>query len=189
MSVSLGSLPSHGRASARFRGVGRLLHELKPKQVETFRILDPACGSGSFLIRAYQEVLDYYQKRKAEVWEKRREALKAAKLDQSTFPFQIEEGKPTLTIFEKREALLRHIFGVDLDPQAVEVTKLSLMLKLLEGELGIIPGRAVLPVLDRNIKCGNSLISGDRLTLQGYFGPDLTGLQDFDWRGRRIFLR
>lgn len=154
MSVSLGSLPSHSRASARFRGVGRLLHGLKPKQVETFRILDPACGLGSFLIRACQEVLDYYQKRKAEVWEKR------------------------------REALLRHIFGVDLDPQAVEVTKLSLMLKLLEGELGIIPGRAVLPVLDRNIKCGNSLISGDRLTLQGSFGPDLTGLQDFDWRGK-----
>ncbi|MBI5166316.1 MAG: N-6 DNA methylase [candidate division NC10 bacterium] len=164
--------------------VGRLLKELKPKEIERLRILDPACGSGSFLIRAYHEMLDYYQQKKAEALERRRKALMAARVDQSAFPFQIENGEPRLTIFEKREVLLRHIYGVDLDPQAEEVTKLSLMLKMLEGELGLIPGRAVLPVLDQNIKCGNSLISGDQLTLQGYFGPEFWRLRPFDWATR-----
>src|SRR5206468_1849843 len=64
--------------------------------------------------------------------------------------------------------LLNNIFGVDIDPQAVEVTKLSLMLKVLEGEsketldrqLHLWHERA-LPDLSRNIQCGNSLIGPD----------------------------
>jgi len=56
-----------------------------------------------------------------------------------------------LNVFDKRKIVLDHLFGVDLDEQAVEVARLSLMLKMLEGERGIIPGRAVLPTLDHNI--------------------------------------
>jgi hypothetical protein len=70
---------------------------------------------------------------------------------------------------------------VDLDEQAVEVTRLSLMLKMLEGEHGIIPGRAVLPTLDHNVKCGNSLISGDVLKLQSFFKEDWIKTKPFDW--------
>ncbi len=61
-----------------------------------------------------------------------------------------------------------HIFGVDIDPQAVEVSKLSLLLKVLEGEtdeslrLGLLPfSDRALPNLADNIKCGNSLIGPD----------------------------
>jgi hypothetical protein len=39
-----------------------------------------------------------------------------------------------LTVAEKKRILTAHIFGVDIDRQAVEVTKLSLLLKVLEGE-------------------------------------------------------
>ena len=73
-----------------------------------------------------------------------------------------------LTISEKRRILTTHIFGVDIDPQAVEVTKLSLLLKVLEGETadGIAAqmhlfNQRVLPDLGGNIRCGNSLIEGD----------------------------
>jgi len=63
---------------------------------------------------------------------------------------------------------LANIFGVDIDPQAVEVTKLSLLLKVLEGEnaetlerqLALFHERA-LPDLAANVKCGNSLIGPD----------------------------
>jgi len=63
---------------------------------------------------------------------------------------------------------LNNIYGVDIDPQAVEVTKLSLLLKVLEGEstetlgknLALFRERA-LPDLAENIKCGNSLIGPD----------------------------
>ena len=70
-----------------------------------------------------------------------------------------------LTTAERKRILTTHIYGVDIDPQAVEVTKLSLLLKVLEGEneqtlgsqLRLFQERA-LPDLARNIKCGNSLI-------------------------------
>ena len=61
-----------------------------------------------------------------------------------------------------------NIYGVDIDPQAVEVTKLSLLLKVLEGEKSerigkqlTIAGERVLPSLHENIKCGNSLVGPD----------------------------
>jgi hypothetical protein len=67
---------------------------------------------------------------------------------------------------ERKRILLTHIYGEDIDPQAVEVTKLSLLLKVLEGEnqqtlitqLRLFQERA-LPDLGQNVKCGNSLIS------------------------------
>ncbi len=142
--------------------VGRFLSERKPKEIQTLRILDPACGSGSFLIRAYRELEVYYQRLKKEAWEKRQKALAKVYEDQAQFSFDegSQETRWELNVFDKRKIVLNHLFGVDLDEQAVEVTRLSLMLKMLEGEHGIIPGRAVLPTLDHNIKCGNSLISG-----------------------------
>ena len=74
-------------------------------------------------------------------------------------------GALRLTIEEHKRILINHIYGVDIDPQAVEVTKLSLLLKVLEGEgmaaqMSLFPERA-LPDLGRNIKCGNTLIGPD----------------------------
>jgi type I restriction-modification system DNA methylase subunit len=153
--------------------VGKLLQELSPRKIKKLRILDPACGSGSFLIRAYEEMLNYYQDQKEK---RRKEEGKQRELE-----LEKEEAEPSLTINEKSEILREHIFGVDIDEQAVEVTKLSLMLKMLEGEYGIIPGRAILPMLDKNIKCGNSLISGDTLELKKYFGDDWYKVKPLNW--------
>jgi len=73
-----------------------------------------------------------------------------------------------LTTAERKRILLNNIYGVDIDRQAVEVTKLSLLLKVLEEEneetvskqLKLFKERA-LPSLHENIKCGNSLIGSD----------------------------
>ena len=166
--------------------VGRFLAEKKPKEIKGLRILDPACGSGSFLIRAFKELEEYYQRLKKEAWEKRQNALAKVYEDQAQFSFDEGslENRRELNVFDKRKLVLDHLFGVDLDEQAVEVTRLSLMLKMLEGEHGIIPGRAVLPTLDHNIKCGNSLISGDVLKLQSFFEEDWIKTKEFDWKAR-----
>ena len=73
-----------------------------------------------------------------------------------------------MTSERKKKILLNNIYGVDIDSQAVEVTKLSLLLKVLENEskesveqqLKLIQER-ILPDLDDNIKCGNSLIGSE----------------------------
>ena len=138
--------------------VGKLVEGKTPKQVSRLRILDPACGSGSFLINAYQFLLDWhhdwYLTHKPETWVKGRNPV----LVQTTAGWK-------LTIAERKRILLDNIYGVDIDAQAVEVTKLSLLLKVLEGEseqtiqpyLRLFSQRA-LPDLGNNIKCGNSLI-------------------------------
>lgn len=141
--------------------VGKLLEGKTVKQAAGLSILDPACGSGSFLIGAYQYLLDWHLERYQEDTEKHSKG-KAARIRpgaQSTW---------RLTTAEKKRILLEHIYGVDIDAQAVEVTKLSLLLKMLEGEsdetlnsqMKLFHER-VLPDLERNIQCGNSLIGPD----------------------------
>jgi type I restriction-modification system DNA methylase subunit len=153
--------------------VGKLLQELPPKKIRKLRILDPACGSGSFLIRAYEEMLNYYRNQK--------KGQTGSKEKQSQLKLRDKDTEPRLTIREKSQILREHIFGVDIDDQAVEVTKLSLMLKMLEGEHGMVHGRGILPMLDKNIKCGNSLISGDTLELKKYFGDEWYKVKPFNW--------
>jgi hypothetical protein len=96
-----------------------------------------------------------------------------------------------LTIAERKRILLDNIYGVDIDPQAVEVTKLSLLLKVLEGEseqtiqpfLRLFQQRA-LPDLGANIKCGNSLIGPDFYQEQNLplmSDDDRLRVNVFDW--------
>ena len=94
-----------------------------------------------------------------------------------------------LTTAERKRILVTHLYGVDIDAQAVEVTKLSLLLKVLEGEARELRGKQldfhrVLPDLGHNIKCGNRLIGSDF-----YAQPELPAFDDearlklnaFDW--------
>ncbi len=145
--------------------VGKLLEGKKPGDKgkgDALRVLDPACGSGSFLLGAYQYLLDWYRDgyiaEGAEKWAKSREPT----------IYQAAGGEWKLTTSERKRILLEHIYGVDIDQQAVEVTKLSLLLKVLEGENEQTLGKQlsfwqerVLPDLGKNIKCGNSLIGPD----------------------------
>ena len=87
-------------------------------------VLDPACGSGSFLIGAYQYLLDWYRD-----WFVADDPSR-----HKDRVYQTKQGQWRLTTAERKRILLDHIYGVDIDPQAVEVTKLSLLLKVLEAE-------------------------------------------------------
>ncbi|MDA8422058.1 MAG: N-6 DNA methylase [Nitrospiraceae bacterium] len=149
------------------QGSGGKGQGVTPKEAAKLKILDPACGSGSFLLGAYQYLLDWHLK-----WYVDNEPEKLTKIKQPTI-YQGPSRDPRtpnwhLTTSEKKRILLNNIYGVDIDSQAVEVTKLSLLLKVLEGEnnqtlanqLRMFHERA-LPDLGDNIKCGNSLIGPD----------------------------
>jgi len=132
--------------------VGKLLEGKTPKKAEKLKILDPACGSGSFLIGAYQYLLDWH----------RDLYIKHGPKKHRKVLYQAAGGDWRLTTDEKKRILLNNIYGVDIDEQAVEVTKLALLLKVLEGETQLqLLHERVLPNLGNNIKCGNSLIGPD----------------------------
>ena len=151
------------------------------KATPVFRVLDMACGSGSFLLGAYQYLLNHCLK-----WyiDHKPESHRRAVYEDS------RDGAWRLTIEEKKRLLTSHIFGVDIDPQAVEVSKLSLLLKALEGEndatlsiqFKLFHNRA-LPNLADNIKCGNSLIGPDYFTGSLIPDPDvIQRVNPFDWQ-------
>jgi type I restriction-modification system DNA methylase subunit len=164
--------------------VGKLLEGKTSKQAAGITILDPACGSGSFLIGAYQYLLDWYLERYLEEGAEKHSKGKAARIH------PISHGLWRLTTAEKKRILLEHIYGVDIDTQAVEVTKLSLLLKMLEGEsneslnsqMKLFHER-VLPDLESNIQCGNSLIGPDFYDSQLDLDDETTQrINVFDWQ-------
>ncbi len=172
--------------------VGKLVEGKTPKQISKLRILDPACGSGSFLIGAFQYLLDWhldwYVKDGAEKYAK---AARPILYQAGGTHAGHGSGSYRLTTYERKRILLNNIYGVDIDPQAVEVTKLSLLLKVLEGEnsqtldvqFKLFHERA-LPDLENNIKCGNSLIGPDfyqQQSLNLFNDDELLRINAFDW--------
>ena len=162
--------------------VGKLIDNSTPKEVSKLKIVDPACGSGSFLIGAYQYLLDWHKNYYTCNGTLRiPQAPKGKKSDTLT-----PDGH--LTTAEKKRILLNNIYGVDIDVNAVEVTKLSLLLKCMEGETEasiatqfLLFNERVLPTLDNNIKCGNSLVDTDYYDSQIDFG-DERKIKPFNWR-------
>ncbi|MDD2665565.1 MAG: N-6 DNA methylase [Methanocellales archaeon] len=124
--------------------LGELLKD-KKLDVENIKILDPACGSGSFLIKSFDVLNEYWSKKN--------------KYDQTEL--DTETGAP---FTRKVKILKNNIFGVDLDPKAVEIARLNLLLKIAEK-------KQRLPLLQESIKCGNSLIDD----------PDVAGDRAFKW--------
>jgi hypothetical protein len=173
--------------------VGRLVEGKGPRELRgqvgatgrsPLRVLDPACGSGSFLLGAYQFLLDHYRR-----WYEEHDPAEHAR-GREPAVYQGAHGEWRLTTAEKKRILLDHIYGVDIDRQAVEVTKLSLLLKVLEGEseetvrsqLAFWHERA-LPDLGNNCKCGNSLIGPDYF--EGRLLPDeeeMRRVNPLDWQ-------
>jgi hypothetical protein len=157
--------------------VGKLLDGKKPEETLKLRFLDPACGSGSFLICVFERVCEHWQQWLVDNPAKRKKDW--CWLDAKTNTLH-------LTARIKRRILRETIYGVDLDQQAVEVTQLSLYLKMLEGETAETLQREqdffggdepILPRLEDNIKCGNSLIASDFSMMP----EDLVRVRAFDW--------
>lgn len=177
--------------------VGRLLEGKTPKEAAAIRILDPACGSGSFLLGAYRYLLDWHLGWYKDEMERTGtlptvpppKGTRKRKGDPGAI-FQGQGGDWLLTTAEKKRILLNNIYGVDIDQQAVEVTKLSLLLRVLEDEnqdtlnkqLTLWRERA-LPDLGGNIKCGNSLIGPDFFDGQMFTDEEeVRRVNPFDWQ-------
>ncbi|MFA6022865.1 MAG: N-6 DNA methylase [Candidatus Pacearchaeota archaeon] len=129
--------------------VGEYIKNKSIDEILEVKVLDPACGSGSFLIRAFQEICNFveYNLKNGE------------KPKHPTFSSYV--GR--LSLPQKVTLMVRCIYGVDLDEKAVELARLNLLLKLLDEE-GLDTKKAILPHLDNNIKCGNSLIDDSKIS-------------------------
>lgn len=138
--------------------IGTYLEE-NPDKLESIKILDPACGSGAFLNQAHSFLQKQYQIRT----EEKINSAKASKRGGQEFV--------KLNLFEHsniaetdRSILLNNIYGVDLNSESTEITKLALWLKTAKKD-------QPLQNLDNNIKCGNSLIDD----------PNIAGHKAFNW--------
>jgi hypothetical protein len=159
------------------------------------KVLDPACGSGSFLIAAYQYLLDWHLRQyTADPATGTPDGGKIKRYAGGKEPriYQASGGVWKLTTAERKRILLNNIHGVDIDSQAVEVTKLSLLLKVLEGETRqqlqrdfIRERQRILPDLGNNIRCGNSLIGPEAYDHRQFsLLPEEDGyrINVFDWK-------
>lgn len=129
------------------KSLEKFTNKKSPEEIKKLRIADIACGSGIFLT----EVLDYLINYCQDWYEKNKKYDNLEETYTNTYK---------LTYKEKKEILTNCLYGVDIDYQAVEVAKFSLLLKVLENETEetVINEKPVLPSLDSNIVNGNSLI-------------------------------
>lgn len=155
--------------------VGKLVAGKTPSAVAEMRFADIACGSGSFLIAVYDYLLRFHEKyynehREDAVIASSKEVIGRSGefLKKRIFDCYERDGVLLLTLEKKKAILLNNIFGVDIDGQAVEVTQLSLYLKLLESETTASAHQytmefheALLPTLSKNIIRGNSIVESD----------------------------
>ena len=167
--------------------VGKLIAGKTPAEIAPMKFADIACGSGSFLLGVYDLLLrhhtKYYVENPGKV--KKGDCVK-------------RDGTLHLSIQKKREILANNLYGVDIDRQAVEVAQLSLYLKLLEDEtIGSTSEfqtefhYTLLPSLDKNIVCGNSLIGPDILADGKLSSEEEKKLNPLDYAQRfpQIFRR
>jgi methylase of polypeptide subunit release factors len=137
-------------------------NDLPPKQVieefqkrlKTITIVDPACGSGAFLIAALRHLLREWH------------ALQAIRRDAHKDPFARDDDALV------RDILRANIYGVDINPAAVEIAQLALWLHTARSD-------KPLSSLVHTIRDGNSLIDGDF-----YKGLDNLALYDADQKER-----
>jgi tRNA1(Val) A37 N6-methylase TrmN6 len=168
--------------------VKKLVEGKSPDEIAKIKILDPACGSGSFLIAAYQYLLDYHKKYYNRIRKSlSKDAIDPEKSISKRTAAVNKRGKlpltpdGELTLKKKKEILVNNIFGTDLDLNAAEVARLSLSLKCMEGEThssiqSLDLNERALPPLDDNIKWGNSLVS-DKVP-----DEDEDHFKAFDWK-------
>jgi hypothetical protein len=188
------------------RVVGPKVRGKTPAEVLDVKILDPACGSGSFLVAALQYLFDDCLAKiakdpslaKAHVPALAETSKGKARKKKTELAFQDKEGRWSLAPDFRAALLTQCIHGVDIDQQAVEVTVMSLYLKMLESKLPehwatLWVEKQLLPTLDNNIQCGNSLIDHEgydrfvsfhRRDLFGENADTAFRINRFDWNSR-----
>ncbi|MBC7101151.1 MAG: Eco57I restriction-modification methylase domain-containing protein [Methanobacteriales archaeon] len=123
--------------------------------IEDIKVLDLACGSGSFLIKAYDFFEKYYKKYKKKI-EKIKEKIrkenqgKHVKITDANILNELDRPLKNY----RWKILKKNLYGVDLDKAAAEIASINLMLKALKR------GEKLPLILEENIKVGNSIITG-----------------------------
>lgn len=138
--------------------ISSLAEKRKFNEIKDLKVLDPSCGGGSFLLGVFDYIQNLMVSRYSE--------KKVSENEKRLFWENPRSGKVQLRINAKRELINTNIYGVDIDPQAVEVARLSLSLKALESaslepialrELGLLDSLLIDGIGD-NVKLGNSLV-------------------------------
>lgn len=141
--------------------LGELLKKCRsPEEVSTIKVLDPACGSGSFLIKAFDIIKEWYDKYNKEL------GVKGSTLETH---FQMITDV-------NRKILTENLYGVDIDPQAAEIASVNLMLKALRH------GEKLPQILGQTIRVGNSLVDGMEEGFDALPGEAKEGLRPFVWK-------
>jgi TaqI-like C-terminal specificity domain/N-6 DNA Methylase/Eco57I restriction-modification methylase len=150
-----------------------------PRAVANLRILDPACGSGSFLLGALDYLIAWHERYYTE-----------HPKEAPDNHYQDLSGRERLTTDAKAQIVTNCLYGVDIDPQAVEVAQMSIYLKLLEEETRAtlthqprLFHRALLPDLRHNIRSGNSLLDTSHISGQLLYDEAMRRrINPFDWQ-------
>ncbi|MCA9963481.1 MAG: N-6 DNA methylase [Anaerolineales bacterium] len=122
-------------------------------------ILDPSCGSGSFLMNVYHVLETFYEReigRLQREYDQRLATLAQEGLSPLELRVELASQNQRLKQLAgyKNQILEKHLYGVDLDPQAAELAAVNLMLRAMSRDMR-------LPlILNQNIKVGNSLLGG-----------------------------
>jgi len=141
----------------------KLFKNKTPSQIKDIKILDIACGSGGFLVGAYSYLLEWYE----DYYNSNPDKAKKHTIEIKEKVKELDGTISILTHYKlsrdiKRKILVNHIYGIDIDNQAIEVTQMSLFLKMLENDYDIQLEfeikQNILPNLEDNIICGNSLL-------------------------------
>lgn len=133
--------------------VSRLASIKTLEELEAYKLLDMSCGSGTFLIEAYRALVHRYEELIEEALARGERGLENR--------YFMDNETVHLTMSYKKEVVVHNIFGVDIDPQAIEVAKMSMYILMLELNYKDDSQRPILPALDHNLKVGNSIVSED----------------------------
>ena len=130
------------------------------ERLQAIRVVDPACGSGAFLIAAFRRLLEERRTASRDLGRASGGSIKATATEEATLIAEILAG---------------NIYGVDINPASVEITKLALWLHSARPE-------HPLSSLDHTIRCGNSLVGHDFWTMREADAARRETVNSFDWR-------
>ncbi len=137
----------------------RLLHEVLP----TLSLLDPACGSGAFLVAAMKTLINVYAAVIGKIKFLGDRGL-------SDWLAKIERGHPSINYFIKKQIITDNLYGVDIMEEATEIARLRLFLALVAAAESV-DQLEPLPNIDFNILPGNSLIGLTRVEEKDFDKP------------------
>jgi len=164
--------------------LGHLLNELEKQygvhaidKAKEIKMLDPACGSGSFLTYAYQVLANFYRRMSKQIEDEQVKLLADAASPDMFNRLELLKQLPQPLLDYPHHILQKQLYGVDIDPEAAEIAAVNLTMQAFADTR-----QEKLPlILNENIKVGNSLISGTQEELRHYFGDNWKEKRPFIW--------